>query len=455
MRTKGKNGLQPMRSLRQQLLFQEQVTPLIGRTQAVCAQQTGGFCCLPVFLAMPAKPMLARPGGLVQALVHRVVHRCCAQLAALKLLKPQQAGRAGWRPAGAAFCQWRPIADNTGPARRFALLRARHRTALRSACLCLPFFFRERKPGFFVIQGIVASVLASVLFGAIYYLSPFLAPLDGEQIFGWRVLVTLPLTTALVLWRGEWPRVLQLWRSARAAPRLALLLLTSAAMLGIQLWLFMWAPLQGRALPVSLGYFLLPLVMVLAGRVVFAERLSAAHRLATALATAGVAFELLRAGGVSWETWLVALGYPAYFVLRRRLGTDHLAGHWLDMVLLVPAALWFMLRAPSSAALVPDHPALYALLPLLGLLSAVALALYMAASRMLPMGLFGLLTYVEPVLLVLVALLLGESIAPDQWPTYALVFAAVGVLVLDGALQFVRERRRQRQRLAMARSRTA
>ena len=56
---------------------------------------------------------------------------------------------------------------------------------------------------------------------------------------------------------------------------------------------------------------------------------------------------------------------------------------------------------------------------------------------------------------MLVALLLGESIAPDQWPTYALVFAAVGVLVLDGALQFVRERRRQRQRLAMARSRTA
>ena len=109
-----------------------------------------------------------------------------------------------------------------------------------------------------------------------------------------------------------------------------------------------------------------------------------------------------------------------------------------------------MLRAPSSALLVPDHPALYALLPLLGLLSAIALALYMAASRLLPMGLFGLLTYVEPVLLVLVALLLGESIAPEQWPTYALVFAAVGVLVLDGGRQFVRERRRQRERLAAA-----
>ncbi len=306
-----------------------------------------------------------------------------------------------------------------------------------------------------MIQGIVASVLASVLFGAIYYLSPFLAPLDGEQIFGWRVLLTLPLTTVLLLWRGEWPRVLQMWQDVRAAPRRALLLLASAAMLGVQLWLFMWAPLHGRALPVSLGYFLLPLVMVLVGRVVFAERLSDAHRLATALAAAGVAFELLRAGAVSWEMWLVALGYPAYFVLRRRMGTDHLAGHWLDMLLLAPAALWFMLRAPSSLALLPAHPALYALLPLLGLLSAVALALYMASSRLLPLGLFGLLTYVEPVLLVLVALLLGESMAPGQWPTYALVFAAVGVLVLDGARHWARERRRQRERLAVAPVRSA
>ena len=100
-----------------------------------------------------------------------------------------------------------------------------------------------------------------------------------------------------------------------------------------------------------------------------------------------------------------------------------------------------MARAPSSAALVPDHPALYALLPLLGLLSAVALALYMAASRMLPMGLFGLLTYVEPVLLVLVALLLGETVAEGQWPVYGLVFAAVAVLVADGAARVLRERR--------------
>lgn len=291
-----------------------------------------------------------------------------------------------------------------------------------------------------MLKGIAASVGASVLFGAIYYISPLLAPLDAEQIFGWRVLLTLPFTTALLLWRGQGGRVAELLARVRGNALFGLKLLLCPALLGVQLWLFMWAPLHGRALPVSLGYFLLPLVMVLTGRLVFNERLSIGQKLATALAASGVAHELLRVGGLSWETFVVALGYPLYFVLRRRLGADHLGGHWLDMSLLAPLALWFVLWPPSSLSLVESHPVLWALLPMLGILSALALALYMAASRWLPMGLFGLLTYVEPVLLVIVALLLGERMLSSQWWTYGLVFAAVGVLVAEGIRQMVGER---------------
>ena len=95
----------------------------------------------------------------------------------------------------------------------------------------------------------------------------------------------------------------------------------------------------------------------------------------------------------------------------------------------------------SSLPLVGGQPLLMVLLPLLGVLSAVALGLYMAASRWLPMALFGLLTYVEPVLLVGVALLLGERVLPEQVWTYGLVFAAVAVLVIEGLRQWLRDAR--------------
>jgi chloramphenicol-sensitive protein RarD len=291
-----------------------------------------------------------------------------------------------------------------------------------------------------MFKGVLASVAASFLFGAIYYISAHLAPLDGEQIFGWRVVLNLPLTTALLLWRKELGRALVLVRRALVQPGWALVLLFSSAMLGAQMWLFMWAPMHGKALPVSLGYFLLPLVMVLVGKLFFHESLTRLQSVATALAAAGVVHEFWRAGGMDWETWFVALGYAVYFSMRRRLRTDHLAGHWLDMALMLPAALYFIFAPPPSWPLVRITPALWWLLPLLGVVSAVALALYMLASRKLPIGLFGLLAYVEPVLLVVVAWLLGESLAPGQDVTYGLIFTAVGLLVADGAWHMRRGR---------------
>ena len=62
----------------------------------------------------------------------------------------------------------------------------------------------------------------------------------------------------------------------------------------------MWAPLNGRSLDVSLGYFLLPLTMVLTGRLVYGERLSRLQQIAVLFAALGVLNELYQAGGFSW-----------------------------------------------------------------------------------------------------------------------------------------------------------
>lgn len=288
-----------------------------------------------------------------------------------------------------------------------------------------------------MVRGVVASVVASFLFGGLYYLAPFLAPLTGEQIFGLRMLATLPLTTLLLIYTGQGAGVLCIVQRVRQQWPLALLLLLSALLFGVQLWLFLWAPLHGMALPTSLGYFLLPLAMVLVGRVVFAERLSRMQCLAVTLACAGVLWEVLRAGGLAWPTWVVVLGYTAYFVLRRKLRTDTLAGHWLDVLLLLPACLWFVLGSYGAGLAngwqtLLATPKLHVLVPLLGITSSVALALYMTAHKLLPLGLFGMLSYVEPILLVLAALLLGERMAPGQEPMYVLIGAAVAVMAAEG-----------------------
>lgn len=49
-----------------------------------------------------------------------------------------------------------------------------------------------------MIKGITLSVVASILFGAMYYFTSTLTPLNGEQVYGWRTLLTLPFSVNIV-----------------------------------------------------------------------------------------------------------------------------------------------------------------------------------------------------------------------------------------------------------------
>lgn len=80
----------------------------------------------------------------------------------------------------------------------------------------------------------------------------------------------------------------------------------------------------------------------------------------------------------------------------------------------------------------------------MALIGTLAFAAYMASSRLLPLGLFGILSYVEPVLLFAVALLvLGESFDAGQWLTYLPIWLAVLLVGWDSA-RLLRKQQRER-----------
>lgn len=283
-------------------------------------------------------------------------------------------------------------------------------------------------------RGLMLSVGASALFTLLSAYTLLLKPLGGLDIFAWRVIWTAPGALALLVLRKRLPQLLELVMRAIRNPRIALMLATSAALLGVQLWVFLWAPLHGRMLEVSLGYFMLPLVMVLVGRYYYHERLEPLQWLAVACAAVGVAHELWATHAFSWPTLLTALGYPPYFVLRRKIQADSLVLFALEMVLLLPVA-FIEVHAGGSLALLGQHALLaWVLLPGLGVISTIALATYLKSSRMLPMALFGILGYVEPVLLVVVSVtLLGEHMGLRQLATYVPIWIAVALTALHGA----------------------
>ncbi len=291
-------------------------------------------------------------------------------------------------------------------------------------------------------RGVALSVTASLLFVLIPGYVLLLAPLDGVQVFAQRVLWSLPAVLLLVWLSGQGATLLAAVQRLARERLLLLALPLAAVLMGLQWALFVWAPLNERMLELSLGYFLLPLAMVLVGRVFYAERLSRLQSLAVVCALLGVGHELWLTQAFSWVTLLAALGYPPYFMLRRWMRLDALSGFVFEVTLLAPLAIWLIV-AYGPAGLLSQSPQLAWLLLGLGLLSALAFAAMMTASRLLPMGLFGILSYVEPVLLFTLAVLFfDEAFNSSQLWTYGPIWLAVLLTGWESALQLRRQARR-------------
>lgn len=284
-----------------------------------------------------------------------------------------------------------------------------------------------------MFKGVALSILASVTFGVLYFYTKLLGDLDSQQTFGWRIIATLPFLTLFMFFSGDFAHVRNIYQRMMMQPALLILLLITSALTCFQLWLFLWGPMNGRGLQVSLGYFLLPLVLVLAGSIFYKEKLSKFQMVAVAFAVLGVGHELWRLGSIAWETISVALGYSLYFLIRKAIKTDNLGGFWWDILICIPVAIYFTQMGVNAYGQFIEMPSLFLVVAGLGALSAIGLGSYILASRYLPMVLFGLLSYLEPVLLALASLALGESISADEWLTYIPIWCAVGVLVLEGS----------------------
>jgi len=296
------------------------------------------------------------------------------------------------------------------------------------------------------VKGVTFSLASSVFFGVLYYVMPYMAPLTGEAVWALRILFGVPTLTVIIIAMKEWALLEDAVTLVRRAPARIFGMLATALLLGAQIWVYMWAPLNGRALQVALGYFLFPLVMIIVGRLLYNERLTKLQLAATLIAAIGVGSELIRVGQISWEALLVCLGYPLYFIIRKALGLNNIIGMWYDMLLLTPLATVVIFASIEFGPSLQGATHLAWFVPIVGVSSAVAILLFVLAGKYLSMSVFGLLSYVEPALLMLAALLIGESIAPGEFPLYLAIWAAIALVVLDGIRQ-LRRARQDRSRL--------
>ena len=285
-----------------------------------------------------------------------------------------------------------------------------------------------------MLKGVFFCITANFLFGLGYYFAILLRPLSGESMFGFRIIVLIPFILLAILLFKQTPKFTQLWQKIKKNPPLIFILLLLALNTGVQLWLFMWAPNNGQAIPVSIGYLLLPIVAVALGKIVFKEHFTLLKWLSLIFAIIGVVTNLILTGAFSWATLVAGIGYPLYITLRRYFDINNLATFFIELLLVTPFALYFISQTEMQPILIENHY-LYAILALFGLVNGIAFIAYIASSNLLPVNVLGLLGYMEPLVMLAISFIIGESLDSKSYILMICLALAITLLTIDNFRQ--------------------
>ena len=292
-------------------------------------------------------------------------------------------------------------------------------------------------------SGYVLAVSAFSLFSVMPLYLQLLQPFSGYTVLYHRILWTSLLLVICMLALGKLRANLAPLLQPKQWPGL----IVGSLLIGLQWGVFVWAPLNGQTLDLSLGYFLLPLVMVLAGKVFYAERLRVLQWVALGLATLGVSLAYMQSNGLSWVVIIIITGYPLYLMLRRHQRLPTFSAFLIENILLLPMCIvGIMLSGGLNGEALP-HPFAYELNWLVlfmgvAVLGAIPMLCYIAANKRLPLGLLGLISYLEPTLIFVFAYFaMGEVLSQSEVWYYSLIGLGLLFTLWDGIRQWRVQRR--------------
>lgn len=260
-----------------------------------------------------------------------------------------------------------------------------------------------------------------------------------DEMLAHRIIWSVPTGLILIM-------IARNWQQLRAALTLqhVLWLSVSAALIGVNWLLYIWAVDQERVMEASLGYYINPLINVLIGAVFFSERLRIAQWISVALATVGVAVMTSALGYLPWVALVLCFTFAFYSVIRKQVQVDSRAGFVVEAALLAPLALiwlgWFV-GQPDGRWMGEggwDIPMLIAAGPI----TAVPLILFAIAAKRLRLSTIGMMQYIGPTLQFLISVFVfQEAFGLTHAIAFAFIWTALVVFTVDSLMGEAKARR--------------
>jgi len=249
--------------------------------------------------------------------------------------------------------------------------------------------------------------------------------ISAPEVIAHRVIWSVPIAgLVLVLLRrtGDIGRILRDPRSLAMGGVTALLV-------SVNWGVYVWSIAAERTLDAALGYYVNPLFLVFLGFALLGERLTKLQWAAVALAASGVIVLTVETGSLPWPALVLMLSWGFYAYFKKSLPIGPNQGFLLEVLIMTPFALVYLgwLYVNGGGHFVPMTLNMWLLMGC-GVVTAVPLMLYANGAKALRMTTIGIMQYIAPTLIMLVAVFVfKEPFGHARAIAFPMIWAALGL----------------------------
>lgn len=259
------------------------------------------------------------------------------------------------------------------------------------------------------------------------------APTTPVELIGWRICCSVAFGALVVTAVRGWRRVREIASDWWTLGTLAL----GGVFVAVNWLLYVTAVATGHTVEGALGYFLNPLVSIVLALLVERERLRPLQWGAVGLATVAVVVLTVGYGRPPWIAIGLACSFGLYGLVKKRVGVrvDAIGGFFVETAILIPVGIACLVVAGvafggvTAFSLGGGH---LAILAASGIVTALPLLLFAAATKRLTLVEVALMQYIAPITQFVIGVWVFHEVMPvERWIGFAIVWGALVLFSAD------------------------
>jgi chloramphenicol-sensitive protein RarD len=304
-------------------------------------------------------------------------------------------------------------------------------------------------------KGIIAAVLAYSAWGFFPLYWHLIKRVSALETMSHRVIWSLVFYAAVAAVQGQLSQFSSVFRDTQTRRKLCI----AAVFVACNWLLYVWAVTHGHVMETSLGYFIIPLINVAVGALVFKERLSGLQKMSLFFGLIGVAWLTIDFGRPPWIALGLAVTFASYGYIKKTVSGDATILSMVETSVLVPFAIFSAIAirlnassvestaqiselnttvvhwmAPLNAALSSSPayltPVEWALIIGGGAITGLPLLLFGIAAQRLPLSVLGFFQYLSPSFQFLAAIFFfNEPLETSRLAGFASIWLALAIFL--------------------------